>query len=446
VKVWDTARGKCLWTLKGEFHRVLFNVLFSPDGRRLAIVSDKAVQVWNAADGQYLLTCNANFDGVAFSPDGRRLAGVSMGGAVRVWDTVTGKELLLLQQDAKKDNLVDLVFSPDGRDLIGAWPNGTVEFLNVARGQQFLTIQGHTKAAWDVAFSPDGRRLASTSWGEKRVKVWDAARGNCLLTLKGEFDRVIFSPDGRRLAGASSKETAQIWDAATGKVLLTLNASNRKRSVPSVPGGGRFCAVAFSPDGRRLLGSFPLSSVAWRATVWNSTSGKKLLTFWDREEPNAMGFSPGGRRLAVGPEGGKLTVWEVARGKELLSLPHATDNFFGTPPEVTVCAVAFSPDSRRLATAHGSTLVVWDTAAGKELVTFEGHTGKVSGLAFSPGGRRLASICDDGTVKVWHTVTGKCLLTLQGGGRAVAFSPDGRRLAAAGEKMVKVWDAGPTAR
>jgi WD40 repeat protein len=442
VRVWDADTGQEVHTLR---HTDAVNsVAFSPDGRRLATAGDdRMVKVWDTKNGQEVRTLKGHTHavrGVAFSPDGR-LATAGDDQMVKVWDPENGQELFALQ--GHTDWVRGVAFSPDGKRLASAGEDRMVKVWDAGAGQEVITLRGHITWVRGVAFSPDGKRLASAGGGRDdpdrplpgEVKLWDPKSGQDVRTLKGHTFRVwgvAFSPDGKRLASAGGDHDEKdrplpgevnVWDAKTGRELLSLAGHN-----------GSVLGVAFSPDGRRLATTGEDQTVR----VWDADTGREVHTLRGHTDVvTSVAFSPDGRRLASASWDQTVKIWDVEAGQEVRTLEGRAG---------WVRGVAFSPDGHRLASAHYDRVVkVWDADTGQEIFTLKGHTNWVHGVAFSADGRRLASASEDGTVRVWDAETGQEILTLKGHTNriyGVVFSPDGRRLASASDDgTVKVWDA-----
>jgi eukaryotic-like serine/threonine-protein kinase len=447
-KVWDAQTGQDLLSLKGHTDWV-HCVAFSADGNHLASASgDNLLKVWDAQTGRELVTFkgHSGIRNVAFSPDGKRLSSGSSDGTVKVWDAQTGQELLTFK--GHTSDVWSVAFSPDGTKLASGSNDGTVKVWDATASPEARTISGPTGGFSGVDFSPDGKRLASGSgtWDATKkahvsgeVKVWDTQSGQELVTVKGlvaGVNNVAFSPDGKRMAGATADKTVKVWDAQSGQELLALE--------------GGF-SVIFSPDGKRLAGTSDDNTVK----LWDAQSGQELLTLKGHtHKVYSVAFSPDGKRLASrsgdwtdnrqGYLSGQVKVWDAQTGQELLSLK-VNNKKAGS--------VAFSPDGKRLAWVSAGILwqrkpgemKVWDAQTGQELLALN-TIDIYSSVAFSPDGKRLASATRDNTVKVWDAQSGHELLsvTLPGGATTVAFSPDGHRLASNGSNgTVKIYNATP---
>ncbi|WP_437680875.1 pentapeptide repeat-containing protein [Sorangium sp. So ce131] len=318
-----------------------------------------------------------------------------------------------------------LAWSPDGRRLATAGYDQTVRLWHADTGQELARLEGHTDWVLAVAFRPDGARLASAGY-DQTVRIWHAGTGKELARLEGHTDwvrAVAWHPSGERLASAGYDQTVRIWRADTGEELAQLEGHARGVT-----------AVAWHPDGRRLASAGDGNTVR----IWDADTGKELARLEGHARGvTAVAWHPDGKRLASAGDGTTVRIWDVGTGQELARLAgHANG----------VRAVAWRPDGKRLASASaGSTVRIWDVDACSEITRLEGHTNWVRAVAWHPDGRRLASAGDVNTVRIWDAGTANEIARLEGHANAVlavAWSPGGERLASAGhDPKVRIWDA-----
>lgn len=291
------------------------SVAFSRDGKLLASGSYGKIKVWDIVAKECIRTIEGHLDfvtSVAFSPDGKVLASGSKDCTVKVWDGVTGKCIRTLKFSYQVNSVT---FSPNGEYLASGLDDKTVKIWDITGDLWYIQIlKGHTNEVTSVAFSPDGKLLASGScedwyWATRcdrgEIKIWDVMTGECVRTIEGHSDfvtSVAFSPDGKILASGSEDGTVVLWDATTERFIRTL-----KHPYP-------VDSIAFSPDGEILI-----SAGGWKITFWDISTKRQIQTLGKyMHRVISISFSPDGRFLAVGLGDGTIELWEV---EVLLSNP-----------------------------------------------------------------------------------------------------------------------------
>ncbi|MFC3683175.1 WD40 domain-containing protein [Hydrogenophaga luteola] len=326
-----------------------------------------------------------------------------------------------------------LAFSPDGKRIASApFRSPTLCLWDTETGEQLLRLRSFYGWFNAVVFSPDGTQIGSYSHDltahpskSGTLCLWDAASGEQLLSvsgLHGGLVTLVFSPDGMRIAASNSDQGVFVWSTASGEQLLNFR-----------PTQGKVASVAFAPDGR-LVATVATEGMPHLLDV---ASGEQLVSLQDTTgKVGCLVLSCDAKRIAVSQQG-SLSVWDSTTGDQLLSLQGHKDRF---------SSVVFSPDGSLIVSTsiERRTVSVWDAATGEELLVFRGHQGELNAVAISPDSRQIASASHEGATYLWNATSGEQLLSLplqQGGMNAVAFAPDGRNIAAASQDgTVYLWN------
>ena len=433
-------------------------VSFAPDGRSLAASgSDQQVRIWETESGNLIhqLAVDTSFSAengrrsatfagdfvssLTFSNDGKFLLTSGPGGT-RVWEAATGKKLNLLPE-LLRDRLAAVdhsALSADGRLLAVTSPQGVIGIWDWGKSKEALKVQAHPGRIRSIAFSPDGKTLASLADGA--IRQWDVVTGRPQGDQTGHQEgvaSVAYALDGSTILTAGQDGTVRQWRAQTGKEIRRWEVppSDIEKAHIS-PLGMR--QVVVSPNGKFIAAV----RGDWVVVAWDAASAKEVYRF---PSASCVTFSPDGKLMAYGEiaaqkldPSGVIHVLELGTGKELMNLPgHLTQ----------ISSLAVVPDGKTLISCgvvlHGMNvggpqetnyIRFWDLVGGKErpIHLAESHA---RGLALSPDGRILAATGNDesaGSIRLWQAATGRLRGQVTVAGRylsTAAFSPDGHRLA-----------------
>jgi WD40 repeat protein/tRNA A-37 threonylcarbamoyl transferase component Bud32 len=505
IRLCDPESGQTLRTLTGSPREVVA-LAFSKDGKHLAAAGQQPeVRLWDVDAGppRTITGLPGPASSVAFHPSGDRLA-VGCGdrlhpttpGAVVLLDLASGKAVRTW--DKLGSSVYAIAFHPAGRELAAGLDDATAPIWSLDDGHLIRTLEGHKvreipadigrllqlrrpgaerasttfqliTAICDVAYSPDGKVLATAS-ADSTIKLWDSGTGKELHTLRGHQHPVLcvaFSPSGKGLVSGSLDQAVRLWSVATGEP-MRLYQGHREQvvAVSFRPDGQRLAtgsgdgtvilwdpnqfqdswlwryhaasvfSLAFRPDGRQLAaGSGNLFNPFQQGTIKlidPHTHAEGPTLTGHKSGIGALAWRPGGSELASGGADGTVRVWLPAEAKEVRQLKAGA----------MVFGVGYNPDGTTLAAVTGKLfapgdpgeLILWDAATGDELFRRRDHKAGIGSLAWSPDGRWLATGSSDGTVLLRDPATGEPKQTLpghKGTVLALAFSPDSRLLACA---------------
>ncbi len=318
---------------------------------------------------------------VAYDGEGKRLVTGSEDGTARIWDTITGDELISLR--GHRAAVYGVAFSPNGQLVATASADQTVRLWDANTGQQLRSLEKHSAAVNSVAFSPDGGYLVTAS-DDKTVRVWKVADGSEVYALDGHTAAVrcaVFSPNGQLIATGGDDQTINFWDARTGR--LTNSISNGSENVNT---------IAFSPDS-----SYILFDWAYNAYRWDILNGASVSRYF------------GGH------------TWYL-----------------------TSVAFSPSDGNQVVTASRDHTVRLWDTATGNQIEILRGQGGTIYSVAFDPGGEHLATASEDHTVRIWNLGEWHRRVLSEPGGYVLesAYSPDGHEIATSGsDGIIRIWDA-----
>ena len=472
VQLWNTNTGRLRATLTGHEYGVK-SVRFSPTHHFLVTASvDNTARIWDSDSGRLLHILGGHSASVLhadISSDGTEVLTVSNDRTARLWNARTGR---LLRQLDGEVALQFGKFSPDGERILlaGSVLSGAANVKLYQSNGKLVGSLSKPGLLAAVDFTPGGDKALAVvaEPGGKAFKVWSVPDDDVVYTLNGHTElagSAWFSPDRRQLVTAGFDGAPRIWDTSTGSLRDILNIPPSGEPISRVVSFAEFSPhgadlmfltgdnemslwnlaimhrpllghspglfdIAYSPDGSRILSTDRDSALLWTA------QGTLLARFEPSRGVLEARFDPSGQRILILSDT-SAQLWSVASRKPLLSLDGHTEG---------IASAAFSPDGKRIATVGNDGLAfLWDADNGRRLVAVPKYPVRLSSVAFSPDGKRILLTAWDQSVSVWDANLRRrlCLLVKPRGigAPSARFTPDGRFIVLGGEQPA-VWSAG----
>jgi len=432
VRLWDAFNGTLIGTLQYDYP--INDIAFSPNGFLLvSVCDDRTFRLWYPSNGTVFETRNGvpfdEEDGhtnyvkcVAFSPDGRSFATGSDDSSVKLWkfneesglnrpsvvsalnasEPTGGGVRMEGTMEGEPNDVEGVAFSPDGRIIATASDDGTARLWDASNGSLIKMLvsdpvyveefdelnisKSHSNFVESVSFSPDGRTLATGS-DDGTIRLWDISKGSLTRTINAhlnDVEGVAFSLDGRIIATASDDGTVKQWNAASGAFIRALEGNSTHEQSDHME------FVAFSPDGHTIAAV----SEGGVARLWDAATGSLIRIMEGNYTINIVAFSPDGSMIASGSDDGAARLWNASDRSLIRTLEASSTD---------VESVAFSPDGRTLAAgADDGNVTQWDLSTGSVIRIVCGHTNDIESIAFSSDSHLLVSGSDDGTIRLWR--------------------------------------------
>lgn len=425
-------RGSGMAPIALEGHSELSSPFFGPDGRLVAAAEGHktnggTVAIWDVLTQTRIATLS---DGIgigdpSFSPDGLLIATSGVDTTTRtyptgqtiLWDAITHQQLGTLYSESPMGRSV---FSPNGT-LLAVEEGAEISVWNVALRRLVGRLSGgHSRGIFDIAFSPNGRFLA-TGGHDAQLVLWEVASLSAIAAWArtGDVGAVAFSPDSRTLAAGDDSSEIGRWDVETRTQMRSFEGGHTSAVLD----------ISFNPvDGKLISSGNDGRIISWNTQEIDPLVARVLPHIYADTEGRHAAFSHDGSVIAA-TAGADVVLWNVEQGISSGTLSGA-----GSQP-------VFSPDGRRLATVSAAGVALWDI--GRQIREFE-LPGYATGLpTFSPSGQVLATTSVDG-VTLWDIDAQERVAVLEAEDvRGIAFSPDGRLIATGGSGFtdIALWDA-----
>lgn len=449
---------------EGEFQQATL----SPNGSSLALAgSDQIIEIFSLEGDQSPIQLQghyADMEALTWSPNGEQIAGYDQNVGLLIWDPSNGELLKNFSFPVEENpwfDPVQLNWSPDSQ-FVGL--AGIDQDVRIVVGDELITLKGFERSVTHLDWSPDGTRLAASSTNAPNVIIWRTSNWNKILSIANHqywASNVAWSPDGKYLATADASGTAFIRDPNSGSIIHYFTNQDSPELIAWSPDGNYLLELFY--DGLKVYdvgmqesidvpeviigGVYLISWIAGseqlllgntdsRVQLWDLLTGEvEMLINPEIGNIVALSWSPDGNRLALGENGGGILLYDYAQRK-LTKVTKKSYPFINS--------LSWSPDGKAIAVADDRQIAIIEVTTGEEQLFFEdGSWMYVLGWSY-PGDFILTGNWD-GMISLWDPLTGKMIdrwNPLRGRIREVNFSPDYERAILITNQSITLWDTG----
>jgi WD40 repeat protein len=410
---------------------LIIQVRWSPDGSKILATGLKTLPIWNASNGERLITLfeesyDENSD-VVWNNNGSQFASL-IGTKLQIWDANTFTEVKQLIVPPTSDVLA---WGGTDNNQIAVGVEKDAQIWNIETSQLIKTLSAHGGSIYSMGWK--GSDLFTTS-EDSTIRIWSVPSGQTVRILTGHTAAVIsasWNTDGTKIVTGSSDNSIRLWDIGNGTLLQVYEEFH-----------GSFDRLTWRPQHNQIA-----TTDGYYFKTWNTDNGSLIHTY-KAPIPNvkALEWSPTGSKIASSGDNGRVYIWDAVTHQLQLTLT-ATEN----DPNVRypyVRLMAWKTDGTQLVTVVDSTIKVWNTTTGQLLLTFQGHLPSssssppyITGLDWSPDGTKIVTTGHDRTLRIWNSITGLLitLVSLSNDPQNVVWNREGTQLAVGDNTGIQIY-------
>ncbi len=361
------------------------------ESKILTSSNDNTVRIWNAVTGQELVRLEGHTDDVtqaSWNQDESKILTSSDDDTVRIWDAATGQELVRLE--GHTGDVTQANWNQDESKVLTRSNDNTTRIWDAATGEELIRLEGHRDTISQASWNQDESKILTSSHDDT-VSIWDVTTGRELVRLDGQYAGHSWNQDESKILTRSDDGTARIWNAATGQELVRLEGHSSS-----------VYQASWNQDESKVL----TRSDDGTARIWNAATGQELVRLEGHTRSvSQANWNQDESKILTRSDDDTVRIWNAVTGHELVRLEGHSSSVY---------QASWNQDESKILTRSFDTIIIWDAAMGKELMRLTGHTDFVEQATWSRDGSKILTSSQDNTARIWDVITDQELVRLDG--------------------------------